>query len=288
VSHGTLPAPAAAVGGAEDPPASRPAPRIGGDRLRRWARGAAGGLGFLLAAQAVSSAGIVSNEYLPLATSVLARMVELLASAEFLAQVAATVQSYLIGLGVALLITVPLGVLVGISGAAYRSSRTLIDSLRPIPGLALIPLLLLVFGQGTSTKVILAAWAASWPILLNTIYGVRDVDPVAKETAAIYGIGRWSMLWRVVLPSAGPSIATGVRIASSIALISTVGAELLVGSESGIGAYVLEQSIANVRHDLIYGAVAIAGLVGLVANTTFGAIEQKFFGWRLAKEGRDR
>src|SRR5690606_26463328 len=105
-----------------------------------------------------------------------------------------------------------------------------------IPSVALIPLAILILGQGTDMKVALVIYASVWPILFNTIYGVRDVDPVAKETARTFRLNRFGVLTRVSLPWAAPFAATGIRISAAIALIVTISAELLAGSASGIGS----------------------------------------------------
>ena len=109
-----------------------------------------------------------------------------------------------------------------------------IEFLRPIPSAALIPLLFLTLGTNLKSEVFLAAFGAFWPLLVQTIYGVRDVDPVALETARSFGLGRLERLYRITLPSAVPYIATGLRISSTVALILAFTAELFMGTP-GLG-----------------------------------------------------
>ena len=137
-----------------------------------------------------------------------------------------TLQGWAIGLAIAALIAIPVGIVVGSSQLLYRIARAVIEFLRPIPSVALIPLAILIWGSGLESKVFLAAFAATWPLLMQTLYGVQDVDPVATDTARSFGFGRTSRLLRVTLPSAVPYIATGVRISAAVALILAVTAEL--------------------------------------------------------------
>jgi NitT/TauT family transport system permease protein len=102
-------------------------------------------------------------------------------------------------------ISIPLGVLIGTSHLAYRMVSPLIEFMRPIPSVALIPLGILLWGHGFSMKVILVAYATIWPILFNTVYGVHDVDPIAVQTARCFGLKRRAILRRINLPSAAPS-----------------------------------------------------------------------------------
>ena len=115
-----------------------------------------------------------------------------------------TLQGWAIGLGLAIVLGVPAGILIGSSRWAYRALRVPIEFLRPIPSVALIPLAVLVYGTGLESKVFLATFAWFWPMLIQTIYGVQDVDPVATDTARAFGLGRRSRLWRVTLPERGP------------------------------------------------------------------------------------
>ena len=92
--------------------------------------------------------------------------------------------------------------------------RFVVEFLRPIPSVALVPLAVLIYGVGLESKVFLAAFASFWPLFVQTLYGVQDVDPVATDTARSFGLGRFERLWRIKLPSAVPYIATGLRISS--------------------------------------------------------------------------
>ena len=148
-----------------------------------------------------------------------------------------TVRGWFLGLTIAAVLAIPIGILLGSSELASSAFRIPIEFLRPIPSAALIPVLFLTIGTNLKSEVFLAAFGAFWPLLVQTIYGVRDVDPVAIETARSFGVGRFERLYRITLPSAVPYIATGLRISSTVALILAFTAELFMGTP-GLGQLV--------------------------------------------------
>ncbi len=170
--------------------------------------------------------------------------------------------------------------LVGLLGQA----RALVEFLRPIPSVALIPLAILLFGQGLQLKTSLIAYASFWPLLFNTVYGVQDVDPIAKDTARSFGLGRLAVLGRVTLPAASPFIATGVRVASAIALILAISTELLAGAAGGIGSFILRASSGGGNADLVYAATAMTGVLGLVLNWALLLVERRALAWQQQSE----
>jgi NitT/TauT family transport system permease protein len=207
-------------------------------------------------------------------------MMELLHDPKFLSHVLATLYAWAVGLGLATLISVPIGILIGTSELAYKMSSPVIEFMRPIPSVALVPLGILLWGQGFSMKVILVAYAATWPILFNTVYGVHDVDPITVQTARCFGLKQSAILCRICLPSAAPFIFTGIRISASIGLIVVIGAELLASADSGIGSYILFVSSNGGQMDSVLAGAAIAGIIGAIINSALGLIDRRVFGWR--------
>ncbi len=197
-----------------------------------------------------------------------------------------TVRGWALGLAVATALAVPIGMWLGSSDFALAAFRVPIEFLRPIPSVALIPLAVLVFGAGLESKWFLAAFAATWPILLQTLYGVRDVDPVAMETARSFGIKTSERLRRVVLPSALPYIVTGVRISSAVALILAVTVELVLGAP-GLGQEIniARQSAAV---DGMYALIIVTGLIGWVLNIALSFAERRLLHWHASQRERNR
>jgi NitT/TauT family transport system permease protein len=243
-------------------------------------RVALGILIFFLILEFVTSLELVPPVYLPRASTVIRRMVELLQDPKFLKHVLATLHAWAVGLALATLISVPIGILIGTSELAYKMSSPLIEFMRPIPSVALIPLGILLWGQGFSMKIILVAYATTWPILFNTVYGVHDVDPIAVQTARCFGLKQAAILRRINLPSAAPFIFTGIRISASIGLIVVIAAELLASADSGIGSFILFVSSSGGQMDSVLAGAAIAGILGAIINSILGLIDRRFFAWR--------
>jgi NitT/TauT family transport system permease protein len=258
------------------------APWAGGLRgtIPGWLRGACGVAVFLLAAEALGRAGVISRAVLPLTSAVLARAAGLAVSPEFLAA-AATVGAWALGLAIAVALAVPAGIVLGSLPGVRAATRAIVEFLRPIPSVALIVLVGLILGPGLRMNLTLIVYAAIWPVLINTIYGLDDVDPLAKETLRAFGFGRLGVIGLVALPSAAPFIATGIRLASSIAIILNISTGYLTGriSGNGIGAFIAEANTGAGNTSLVLAAALWAGLLGLAANIALLWGERKVLHW---------
>jgi ABC-type nitrate/sulfonate/bicarbonate transport system permease component len=233
--------------------------------------------------EAVVRAGLIPETSIPPATSAIGELATQLTEAAMWKAVGNTLQGWVIGLGLAVLLGVPAGILIGSSRWAYRALRVPIEFLRPIPSVALIPLAVLVYGTGLQSKVFLATFASFWPLLIQTIYGVQDVDPVATDTARAFQLGRLERLWRITVPSAVPYIATGIRIASAVALILCVTAELVIGS-AGLGREINSASSGG-NIDLMYAMIIATGLLGWLLNIAATMVERRVLHWHPSQRG---
>jgi ABC-type nitrate/sulfonate/bicarbonate transport system permease component len=220
---------------------------------------------------------VISSRHFPPPTEMFAALADEVVTGDFWAAVGNTMQGWAFGLAVAAAIAIPAGIVVGSSATLYRAVRAVIEFLRPIPSVALIPLAVLIWGSGLESKVFLAAFASTWPLLMQTLYGVQDVDPVATDTARSFGLSRPQRLAYVTLPSAVPYIATGVRISAAVALILAVTAELVIGAP-GLGREinVARQSEAV---DVMYALIAVTGLLGWGVNIVFSRLERRVLHW---------
>ena len=221
--------------------------------------------------------GILPEAHFPPISEILGGLAAQMAGGPFWSAVWNTLQGWALGLGIAAVMAVPLGIVIGSTGPLYRAARVLIEFLRPVPSVALIPLAILIYGTGLESKVFLAAFASFWQLIMQTIYGVQDVDPVATETARSFGFSRTWRLWHVTLPSAVPYIATGIRIASAVALILSVTAELVIGS-SGLGREI-QIAHAGANAERMYGLIIATGLLGLALNASFVRVERRVLRW---------
>lgn len=258
--------------------------RVLGGSSRRMTviRGALGLLALFGIAELVSRSGIVDEAFLPPTSLVLLRVGELLIDPAFLGEVLATLYAWAIGLAICIVVSVTIGVVLGSSRALYSASRAVIEFIRPIPSVALIPLAMIVLGNDAEMKIALIVFSTSWPVLFNTIYGMHDVDPIAKLTAQSFGRGRLATLFSVSLPSAAPFIFTGIRIAASVALIVAISSELLASASEGLGRWMLDAGATGNRPDLVYAATIIAGLIGLAINFVLVFMERRFLAWQPA------
>jgi ABC-type nitrate/sulfonate/bicarbonate transport system permease component len=166
----------------------------------------------------------------------------------------------------------------------YDALKIVVEFLRPVPSVAMIPLAILFFGLGAEMRIVVITYAAFWPLLVSTLYGVRAVDPQALDVARNFGIRSTEALWRVTIPSALSSIATGFRVSATIALVVTITTELIAGN-SGIGYYISEMEQAD-RLPPMYAAIVLTGVLGYAFNAIYFEIERRLVFWTPAARGR--
>lgn len=199
----------------------------------------------------------------------------------FWAALGGTLQSWLVGMSIAAAIGVPLGLIVGSSEVTTRLTRGVVEFMRTVPAIMLVPLVVLVFGATVQMKVFLIAISAVWPILIQSSYGIRQVDAVARDSARVFRLGFGLRVRFLYLPTALPFVATGIRVAATVALLISIGAEI-VTSAPGIGHEIL-LSQANNDSARAFVFVILSGLLGVVINQTFSAVERKTMFWHASQ-----
>ncbi|TPX05084.1 ABC transporter permease [Schumannella luteola] len=254
-------------------------------RIRKVVLGVAGLLGFLATWQLIPALGIVDPRFLPPASEVLAQLGHRFVDLEFWRNVGRTLTTWGIGLLIATVAAVALGTVVGLVPYLRRLTHTTVEFLRPIPSVALIPLAILLFGFQVPAALLIVVYASFWQVFVQVLYGVADVDTVARDTARSFGLTRAERFRELVLPTALPYIMTGLRLAAAVALILTVTAELLIGIP-GIGrVIVFARSAGDVTTVYVY--VVVAGLLGLIVNLVFRVIERRALFWHQSVRGED-
>ena len=213
----------------------------------------------------------------PPVSSVFVTLSNLVLSGEILRELGGSLwrmfAGYFIGVGLGVL----LGLLMGSFRVVYNLLEPITEVLRPIPSPAYVPIAILFLGIDDQMKIFMVAFSAFFPVLLSTYSGVRGVDPVQLQTAKTFGVKGSRLLWQIVLPSAGPSIFTGMRVSLAVALIVMVISEMVAAS-NGIGYFVLAAQRGFKITDMFAGVVTLA-LVGYVFNRVFIAIENHVLAW---------
>lgn len=182
-----------------------------------------------------------------------------------------------IGYGLAAIVGVSLGLVMGYFRWVHRLFDPIVEVLRPIPSPAYIPVAILFLGIGDSMKIFMIAFSAFFPILLNTVTGVRSVDPILLDTARTFGVSTRDIVRKVVLPGAMVYIFTGLRISLAIALILTVIAEQVAGN-SGVGFYLLSAQRSFLIPEMYATVVALA-VFGFALNRLFLYVERRALPW---------
>lgn len=226
---------------------------------------------------------VIDERVFPRPTAIGSELYEQVQRGGFWESVLRTLEGWALGLGLAIALAVPAGIAIGSSTRAYRSVRFVVDFVRPIPSIALLPLFILLFGIGMSLKTYLVALGCFFPLFFQTMYGVQSVDPVTLETARAYRLGPVMRFAFVSLPGATPMIATGLRISASIALLLAVGTEMVVGVP-GIGYDIYRAQYAGQR-PAAFALIAASGALGVLMAIGFNRLERVTLRWHASQRG---
>lgn len=188
-----------------------------------------------------------------------------------------TMLSWAISFAIAVVLGVLIGFPLGMSNLAYRLTSFLLDFLRTIPALVLVPLVVLLFGSKLPSTVLLASFAAVWAVMMQTIYGARDVDPQARDAFKSFRVRASDRFFLLLLPSAAPYIATGIRLAAAICLLVTISAQIVIPAD-GIGKSIVLAGLADANATM-YAYILLSGVLGLVINAVFERLESVVLKW---------
>jgi NitT/TauT family transport system permease protein len=202
---------------------------------------------------------------------------------DLLSSAGTTLESLLIGLAVASVAGATLGIAVGLSTWADAFTDVIVRMARPLPSLALIPIAILVAGLSTTMTAGLVAFAAFWPVFINSRYAARQVEPRLLDAGRALGLGRAGLIARVIVPSAAPAVATGIRISAGVATVVTVSVELVAGT-GGLGGYVLSAEQGGATAD-IYAGIIVGGILGWLINRVFAVATRRAFAWESTTRG---
>jgi NitT/TauT family transport system permease protein len=187
------------------------------------------------------------------------------------------------GFGLAFLVAIPLGIWMGWVGGAFRTLNPIFQMLRPISPIAWIPIAILWFGVGDLSPIFLIFISSVFPMMVQTTAGVHTIDRRYLRAAANFGVSRWVLFRRVVIPAVLPEIIVGMRIGIGVAWLVVVAAEM-IALRSGLGYLIMDSRNAGNRYDLVIASMIIIGMIGLLLDGTTRLLEQlKTVKWRYVR-----
>ena len=235
-------------------------------------------LALLIVWELIAQTEWINPLIIPPPSKILKIFSELVFSGQIPLQILVSMKRAAMGYLLAAAVFIPLGILMGLSERVYRLFEVVVEMLRPVPPPVVIPVALLLIGLGDEMKIFVIFFSCAWPILLNTLDGVRGVDWVLLNTARTFGLTRRKIIWQVILPACSPQIVTGLRVSLPIMLILVVISEM-VGSTDGIGYFVLDAQRRFKVAQMYSGMLALA-LLGYSLNQLFNLVVQWLLPWQ--------
>jgi ABC-type nitrate/sulfonate/bicarbonate transport system permease component len=242
-------------------------------------------LGLLALWETAARMELTNALLVPAVSRILSVFWEAVLSGQIPAQIAVSMKRAAAGYLLSAAVFIPLGIVMGLSQRAFRALEVIVEMLRPVPPPAMIPVALLFFGLEDEMKIFVIFFSCAWPILLNTIDGVRGIDAVLWNTARTFSLGRVQTIRRIVLPAASPQIMTGLRVSLPIMLILVVISEM-VGSTDGIGYFILD-SQRRFRVSQMYAGMLALALLGYTLNQLFNLLHRRLLAWHWGMVRRD-
>ena len=231
----------------------------------------------LLAWQLFSLSSLARFADMPGPITVFSAWLKLSMSADYWGAIAGTIFSWALGLTLSVIVGVGLGIVIGSFRAATQSTRLLIDFIRTIPAVAIIPLLLLLAGATRTMIIIVVLLAAVWPLLVQTVMGVHQLDSSFAQVARSFRLSRRERLRFIVAPDLLAFVWPALRIAATLSLLVILTAEMFSGAP-GIGAEVT-QAMNSLRNDVLFAYVVTSGVIGMIINSILMGIQRRLFRW---------
>ncbi|WP_415025375.1 ABC transporter permease [Bradyrhizobium sp.] len=243
----------------------------------KYAR-ALGGFGIcILCWEIVRALQLIDPRDLPSVVTIVRTAITELADGPLLLAVMSSLAAWAPGLLLAVVIGTAVGIALALLPTLEIATRPILEFLRPIPSVALIPIALLTLGIGIEMQLTMIVFASVWPIVFSVKAGVEAVDPRFQETGRIFGVTGGAGIRRIIIPSVLPALSTGIRTASAIALVLTITVEMLTG-RPGIGRYIDEARLNGLVAQM-WAAIFMTGVVGYLVNAVMLAAERRLLPW---------
>lgn len=215
--------------------------------------------------------------FLPSFSKVVSTLFSNLGEPTFLKDIALTLIRCFAGYLIAVIIMIPLGVIMGKSRSIFYLLEPLVEFFRPMPSAAIIPIAILFLGIDNEMKLFVIFFGSSWPILINSIEGVKGTEPMYIKTGIVFNLTPKEILFKIIFPASLPAIITGMRISIAIALILAITVEMISGG-NGIGYYILDAE-RSFHFAEMYAGVLTIGIIGYLINLSFVSLENKILWW---------
>lgn len=248
------------------------------DGLANWSYGIPLVLIFFAVWEALPRLGLIDPLFLPAFSTTIKTLFNLVVSGKLLLHVVVSLQRSLIGFGLAVIIAVPLGFLMGWYNKFEKYTDLFMQTLRNTSTFALLPIFLLLLGLGEASKIAIIFYGASWQLLMNTITGVKSVDPIYIKAAKSMGVTDKDLFRKVILPASIPSIVVGARMGAKIALMVVIAAEM-IGAKTGLGFFI-QNAQFNFMIPEMYAGILTLAILGLAINYLLVWFEKKATYWK--------
>lgn len=234
-------------------------------------------IAFVILWQILSDRGIIHSSILPSPKKIVNTFFSLLDSGKLYQHLSISAVRVLIGFVIGALFGVAIGILGGLFEKIDKATAVILGVLRPIPTIGLVPLFILWFGIGEESKIIIIAIGTFWSVLLNTENGIKNTNSKFLEVARMLEKGKFTVLMKIVLPAAIPSVFTGLRLGLSAAWRSLIGAEMIAATR-GIG-FMISYSRELAQPDVMFVGLLVIGLVGIFIDVIILKVQQKLIYW---------
>lgn len=247
-------------------------------KLRKLFKNAIVIVALLFVWEAAPRVGLVDRIFFPPISEIAAAWWQLLLSGDLTEHTIASLSRSVGGFTLAILISIPLGLAIGWWKPVSEYLNPLLELLRNTAALAILPVFILLLGLGETSKIAIVLYACTFPLLLNTISGVKNVDPLLIKSARSMGLSPVRLFRKVIIPAATPTIFVGIRQAGAGSILVLVAAEM-VGAKSGLG-YLIQYTQFSFQITNMYAGIISISVIGLIINFLLVTFEKRLTGWK--------